>query len=178
MLRALSLVAAVGGLAVAAPVPKAPPPPAPKTSANLTLGTGTLNGQLIQITYPAPPVLLANPGANAAVNRPATRTMSVQLAAVKVTTADGTELTGDDLKKKLAEMPAVARSTVALDPEWRKLFADDMLFIEPSGKPAAPGAVLPGGGAVIRPGVIRPALPVVPPVEKLPVKEEKKEEKK
>ena len=174
MLRALSLVAAVGGLAVAAPVPKAPPPPAPKTSANLTLGTATLNGQLIRITYDAPPLAVVNP----AVVRPPTRTMSVSLAMVKVTTADGTELTGDDLTKKLADGPAVARSTVALDPEWRKLFADDVLFIEPSGKPAAPGAVLPGGGAVIRPGVIRPALPVVPPVEKLPVKEEKKEEKK
>jgi hypothetical protein len=188
MLRALLLTAAVGGLAVAAPVPKAPPPPAPKASANLTLGTASLNGQLIQIVYEGPPAaVVGNPGAAV---RPLVRRVSVNLATVKVTTADGTELTGDDLTKKLADSPAVARSTVAIDPEWKKLFADDVLFIEPNGKPGvgfgppgggavAPGGnpFNPGGGAVIRPGVIRPALPVVPPpVEVPPV--EKKEEKK
>ena len=174
MIRALFVAASVGGLAVAAPVPKTAPAPAPQTPANLTLGTAALNNGMMRITYTAPPFASA-----ARVNLPRQLTTSVQLESVKVTTADGKELTGDDLAKKLAESSAVARSTTAIDPEWKKFFADDVLFVEPSGKPAVGVGVGVGGGAVIRPLPIRPALPRLPieepPVEK---KDEKKEEKK
>jgi hypothetical protein len=182
MFRALLLTAGVASVAVAAPVPKATPAPAPKTPANLTLGTATLDGTRVKIAYEMPPGAI-DPLSSAPprVGRPTLRTTSVLLASVKVTTADGKELTGDDLTKKLGESPAVARSTTALDPEWKKLFADDILFIEPNGKAAVGGLApaAPGGGAIIRPLPIRRGA-VLPPVEEPPVekKEEKKEEKK
>lgn len=188
MLRALLLAACVGGFAVAAPVPKAASAPTPKTPATLTLGTATLDGTRVKITYDAPPPAV-DPLSSVPprVGRPTLRTTSVLLTSIKVTTAEGKELTGDDLAKKLGESPAVARSTTVIDPEWKKLFADDILFIEPNGKAANPfGPVGPGAnplnpGGVIRPLPIRPAIGRgVPPVEEPPVekKEEKKEEKK
>jgi len=188
MFRAFVLAVSVGGLAVAAPVPKAPPAPSPKTPATLLLGTAVVDGPRLRISYDAPPL------ASAAVRGPGpgratTRTALVTLEAVKVTTADGTELTGDDLTKRLAESPAVARSTTALDPEWKKLFAADVLFIEPNGKnagvnPANP--IAPVAPGAIRPLPIRRGVVVEPPVEEKkeepkkeePKKEEKKEEKK
>lgn len=181
MFRALLLTAGVASAAVAAPVPKATPAPTPKTPANLTLGTATLDGTRVKITYDAPPAAI-DPLSSAPprVGRPLTRTTSVLLASVKVTKADGTELTGDDLTKRLGESPAVARSVTAIDPEWKKLFADDVLFIEPNGKAANPFAPGGPGGAVIRPLPVRRGA-VLPPVEEPPVEkkeEEKKEEKK
>jgi hypothetical protein len=156
MFRLLTLVA-VGGVATAAPVPKIAPPPAPKTNATLTLGTATLNGQTLRISYEAPGVAPPVPGAGVPAVRPlGVRGMNVSLSTVRVTTTDGTELTGDDLAKRLEENPAVVRSVAPLDPEWKKLFAD-VLFVEPNGKAANPfgGAA---GGAVV--------LPAIPPVEK------------
>ena len=144
----------------------------------------------MRITYSAPAVgAAANlPAVRPGVAMPGVRSTSVLLTSIKVTTTDGKELTGDDLTKKLGESPAVARSTTVIDPEWKKLFADDILFIEPNGNaaggfaPAGPGVNPLNPGGVIRPLPIRPAIgrAVLPPVEEPPVekKEEKKEEKK
>lgn len=192
MFRAFVLAVSVGGLAVAAPVPKTPPAPAPKTPANFILGTAVVEdspgaGKMLKFSYPRPAIA-------SSVNLPPAAlkplTTSMQLAAVKVTTADGKELTGDDLEKALSGVVPAVRSTVAFDPEWKKLFADDVVFIETvrvGVNPVAPGgAIAPVVPGVIRPLVIRRGAIVEPPVEEKkeepkkeePKKEEKKEEKK
>ena len=192
MLRSFLTAAVVGAgvAAVAAPVPKGPPPPSPQASASFTLGTAVLDnaakaGPRIKLEYAADGVASTLPVVKPGVGGGAVgvRRQFITLAAVKVTTADGKELTGDDLTKKLSQPVAAVRSTAAFDAEWKKLFADDVLFIEPNPQPAPGGGavnpVLPGG--VIRPlpggRIVRPVIrPGVLPVEEPPV--EKKEEKK
>ncbi len=178
MLRLLLAATLAGSVAVAAPVPKAPPGPDPKASANFTLGTGVIADnprtgvKALRFTYEMPGLVASDPLIGGVGRPPRPLTTSLQLTAIKVTTADGKELTGEDLEKKLAEAVPMVRSTVAFDAEWKKLFADDVLFLE-SVRPAVGGGgvinPLPGGG-VVRPlpGLIRPlpALPVDPPVEK------------
>lgn len=189
MFRAFVLAVGVGGLAVAAPVPKTPPAPAPKTPANFILGTAVVEdspgaGKMLKFSYPRPAVA-SSVNLPPAAQRPLTTSM--RLAEVKATTADGKELTGDDLEKALSSSVPAVRSTVAFDPEWKKLFADDVVFIETVRlNPVAPGgAIAPVAPGVIRPLVIRRAI-VEPPVEEKkeepkkeePKKEDKKEEKK
>lgn len=183
MFRSL-LVLAAGGVAVAAPVPKVDPGPAPKASAAFVLGTAVLDPTAAtpRLKFTAPNPLAAAGALGLAEDDPLVRpraterTSNITLTRVKVTTADGTELTGDDLSKRFGTPTAVVRSTVAFDPEWKKLFADDMLFLEPSGQAAVPGrnpfapgvvnplpAVRPGGRIVPR---VPPVEPDPPPVEK------------
>lgn len=186
MFRALFLAAATAGVAIAAPVPKAAPAPSPKESATFMLGTATSDGQTVKFSYVATTTTVFNGiGARAPIVRPAERTTNYQLARVKVTTADGKELTGDDLTKVLANPTAAVRSTTPFDAEWRKLFADDVVFIEMvrAGGNAVGRPVI-GGGGVIRPLPIRPALPVrparpvQPPAEEEPPVEKPAVEKK
>lgn len=54
----------------------------------------------------------------------------IQLKNATVTTADGKQLTGDELAKKLAEPVMMVRLPRRADPEWRKLFSDDVFFLE------------------------------------------------
>lgn len=181
MLRAFlsAAVVGVGGLAVAAPVPKTAPAPAPQSSASFLLGTAVLadapggGGSVLKFSYENQSVAAANAGGRGPVARPVN--LTYQFSSVKVTTADGKELTGDDLTKALASAVPAVRSATAFDAEWRKLFADDVLFVELVRNVAAPGLGGAAGGAVVRPlPLVRPALPVVPP----PVEEKKEEPKK
>lgn len=192
MLRALIVAGLVGGVAVAAPVPKAPPTPSPKSPAAFLLGTAVVldqkgRGPVLRFSYTRESVASSvDPAVGVPARPPRPVNTSYMLDGVKVTTADGKELTGDDLTKKLAEPVAAVRSATAFDAEWRKLFADDVLFVELV-RPDGGGVVrpVPGGGAnpfnpgggVVRPLPIRPPLP---PIEELPVEKpvEKKEEKK
>ena len=134
-----------GSSAVAAPVPKTSPPN-PKSAAAATLvvlkgepgplavsmpnivyvtktGTRTVEvdgrQQAVQYTYQEPVTVMT--------------TIAVDTSKGKVTTADGKELSADDLRAKLkAGMPAVLLPAgQAFDPEWRKLFADGVVFVEP-----------------------------------------------
>ena len=76
------------------------------------------------------------------------------LTGLKASTADGKEISGDDLEKKLADPTAVVQVQPGFDPEWKKLFADDVIFLE-AGRNVLPGVGGPGGA--LRP--IAPALP-------------------
>ncbi len=181
MLRRLLLSAAfIGGAAAcAAPVPKSPPPPAPKTNATFQLGVAKTNGELIQLTYSteqttATTVLVEKviDGKNVTATqleyqtRTVPVTMNLNAKSIKATTAGGKELDSEDLSKALANGAAVVRTYTAFDPEWKKLFADDVIFLDTTVKAIGVG----GAGGVIRPAVIRPlpaplpAAPVLPPV--------------
>lgn len=182
MLRVLTAAALAGGVAVAAPVPKAPPVPSPKSQAAFVLGTAAVldqkgNGPVLKFSYEIQPAASSvDPAIGGRPRPPRVSTVQYTLEGVKVTTADGKELTGDDLTKKLSEPVAAVRSATAFDAEWRKLFADDVVFVELV-RPVGGGVIGPNpGGGVVRPLPIRPGIrPVLPPVEELPV--EKKEEK-
>jgi hypothetical protein len=129
---------------------------------------------------PSPLASSVDPAIGGRPRPPRVSNLTYQLDGVKVTTGDGKELTGDDLTKKLAEPVAAVRSATPFDAEWRKLFADDVLFVELV-RPLGGGVINPPGGGVVRPLPIRPGIrPALPPVEELPVEKpvEKKEEKK
>ncbi len=137
MIPALLLAA----LATAAPVPKVPPPPNPKDSAYVELGFAVFTpaerkrpGPLcLDFLCYRPAVTLESSGP-----RPAGYWSSeVRLIDVTVTKADGTELTEEEMGKLFTEKVPVVRSGNRLDPKWKKLFAKDLLFIEPHEKPAA-----------------------------------------
>jgi hypothetical protein len=195
MTRALLVAlfaAVVPVVAVAAPVPKGPPPPNPKTSAAFDLTTGKVVGQVLQVqttvtTYQVQMVaknvvvngqnVVVNEAVTVPVQQPVTRSLPLQ--GYKATTADGKELDAEALEKKLGDGGPVVQSAVTVDPEWRKVFADDVVFLEPHG---AGGNVI-RGGVMPAPAVVRPAIRVVPaavpPVAPPPPPVvEKKEEKK
>ncbi len=183
------------GVAVAAPVPKVPPPPSPKASATVTLATAKVNGQFLQITGSVTimetvmqqevtirngqQVIVAVP---VTLSRHVLQTYQMVLKGTKATTADGKEISEEDLAKKLGDGGAVVQVNGALDPEWKKVFADDIIFLESNNVGVKPGfGIAPGGGAVIRPLPIRPIIrPALPPIEELPVEKpvEKKDEQK
>ena len=168
-LSCLTLAAILGSAAAfAAPVPKSPPPPAPKTNASLQLGTAKMNGEMIQFSYTVDQTvamtvsrLEAIKGENITVTAVEYQTKTVPVSmnlnakAIKATTADGKELSEEDLAKKLTDGAAVVRVYTAFDPEWKRLFADDVIFLD------ATANVRPGG--VIRPGVVRPLPAPLPP---------------
>jgi hypothetical protein len=175
------------GVAVAAPVPKAPPAPAPKASATLTLATAKMNGQFIQITSSVTVMetamqqeVVVQDGQQVTIAKPVIRSRQVQqtyqmtVQGTKATTADGKELSDDDLAKKLGDGAAVVQAPANLDPEWKKLFANDVIFLEPKAV-ARPGGVGFGGGIGVAPGgpVVMPAPALVPiqavPVQAVPV---------
>jgi hypothetical protein len=167
MLRTLTAVLLGAGVAAAAPVPKAPPPPAPKAGTTLQLSTAKMSGENIQITqmydqvtYVSVQETIEQNGQQVVVTRavPQVRqvaqTYQMALKGVKASTADGKEISEEDLAKKLADTTAVVQVPANFDPEWKKLFTDDVIFLQP------------GNAGVVRPGVIRggPAiLPAVPP---------------
>lgn len=192
--RLLTAAVLCTAAAYAAPVPKAPPPPAPKTSANLQLGTAKMNGELIQITQTVDQIsyvmvqeVVDQNGQQVTVTKQVPQTRQVQqvynmtLKGTKASTADGKEIAEEDLAKKLADSTAVVRCYQAFDPEWKKLFADDVIFLEPNNvgvvRPGFPGggvrplpAPLPpgggfGGGIIIEKDVILP-VPAPLPGEK------------
>lgn len=173
MLRTLIVAVLAGGVAAAAPVPKTPPAPSPKAGATFLLGTAVVvDGKALQFSY----TLQTSPVSTGIAPRPPRPvTSNYQLDAVKVTTADGKELDGDDLAKRLSEPVAAVRCSGAFDAEWRKLFADDVLFVELIAVRPGGGVINPPGGGVVRPLPVRP-LPVEEVPEVKPV--EKKEEKK
>lgn len=197
MTRTLMVTLLAASVSGAAPVPKGPPPPNPKTSANLALGTAKMagNGQIefqsVQMSYRAVPVTetVTVNGQQVTVTRTVaqpqatTTTYRLAVAGTKATGADGKEIDADELARRLGDGGAAVRVVGTMDPEWRKLFADDVVFLEASGV-----STLPAAGVNIRPGVIQalpirpaiaPPLPVAPPppppAEK---KEDKKDEKK
>ena len=166
LLTAAALLA--GFAATAAPVPKLPPPPAPKASANLTLGVGKVAGETVEVnntvtTYQTQFVARnqvvngQNVVIQEAVATPIQQSVTYRyaMAGTKATTADGKELDADALAKKLGDGGAVVIASGALDPEWRKLFADDVVFLEMTNA----GRVGVAGGGVIR--LLAP--PVAPP---------------
>jgi hypothetical protein len=162
------------GVAAAAPVPKTAPPPAPKTGATVQLATAKVSGEMIVLTattsqmvaVPVTETIVQN-GQQITVTKYVTETrhvpvtMQMVLKGTKASTADGKEIAEDDLAKKLGEGGAVVQVPVGFDPEWRKLFADDVVFLEPNLNRG------PGGG-LLAPPVARPlpALPPPPIVEK------------
>ncbi len=194
MTRVLLAALVAAGGAAAAPVPKAPPPPNPKAGATFQLsaaksvGNGQLElsstvtvmrtvavtenravgGQQVQVTFMKQ------------VPEQVAMTTRVVLTGVTATTADGKELDEDALAKRLGDGGAVVQVPAGFDPEWRKVFSDDVVFLElkaTAGVPRA-GRVAP---AVLRPALIPPpALPPPPPPPPPPVekKEDKKDEKK
>ncbi|MCU0703462.1 MAG: hypothetical protein MUF18_05740 [Fimbriiglobus sp.] len=167
---ACALVAA--SVAVAAPVPKTAPAPAPKTGATITLATAKMNGELIQVSQTVNVTrivqvqeVVKQDGQEVTITKQVPQTQQVQqvvnlpLKGIKASTADGKEISEEDLAKKLGDGAAVVQVPAGFDPEWRKLFADDVLFLESSGV----------RGGVVRPGVgIAPAVPLVPVIRPLP----------
>ena len=167
--RSVVAVGLLTAAALAAPVPKGPPPPAPKSGTTVTLATAKLNGETIQVSQSVSvtevvmvPEVVQQGGEQVTIYKqqfamrqvPVTTQMMVK--GTKVTTADGKEVAADDLAKKFGDGAAVVTVQPGFDPEWRKLFADDVLFLEPTnarGGGFGPG--FPGGGPVI--------LPVAPP---------------
>lgn len=169
--RLFAAVAALSvGVAVAAPVPKTAPPPAPKTGATVQLATAKVTGEAIVVTHavnqmvavPVTETIVQN-GQQVTVTKYVTQTVQSQqtyqmtLKGTKASTADGKEIAADDLAKKLGDGAAVVQVPVGFDPEWRKLFADDVVFLEPAWN-GPPGGLLPGGP------VARPLPAPLPPI--------------
>lgn len=182
-LLAAAVAVAVAAAATAAPVPKTPPAPAPKAGASVQLASAKLNGEVIQITLtydqtvsvPVTETVEQN-GQQVTVTKLVQQTKQVSymnqmpLKGTKATTADGKEVSEEDLAKKLADTTAVVQVPTGFDPEWKKLFADDVIFLEPAKNVGVIGR--PGGGIVrpvplpVNPGGVAPA-PVPPaPIEK------------
>lgn len=180
-LFATAVAALSVGVATAAPVPKAPPPPTPKGGATVQLATAKVNGDLIQVTqsvsitqYIAVQEVVVQNGQNVTITKAIPQTQQVQqtyamsLKGTKASTTDGKEIAEDDLAKKLGDGAAVVQVPAGFDPEWKKLFADDVIFLEPN------AAVLPGGRLaplpapvpVAPPGALVPVPAVAPAIEK------------
>lgn len=179
-LLAAAVATAVAAAATAAPVPKTPPAPAPKAGGSLQLATAKMNGELIQITqmydqtvYTQVTETVEQNGQQVTVTKmvPQTKqvaqTYQMTLKGTKATTADGKEVSEEDLAKKLADTAAVVQVPAGFDPEWKKLFADDVIFLEQSNRVIG----RPGGGVIrpvplpVNPGGVAPA-PAPLPIEK------------
>jgi hypothetical protein len=167
MIPTLTVALLAAGVAAAAPVPKAAPAPAPKAGTTLQLATAKMSGETIQVTqmydqvtYVQVQETIEQNGQQVVVTkavpqvRQVAQTYQMTLKGTKATTADGKEISEEDLAKKLADTTAVVQVPAGFDAEWKKLFNDDVIFLEGP------------RGAVGRPGIIRggPAiLPVIPP---------------
>ena len=136
---------------LAAPLPKLPPPPSPKTTAEAILGTLRLdaNGymsfvyigsqnkaviaqeQITTLVDGKPVVTTVN--ITKIIVEPAEIKMLVHPKAARATDVKGEVVSEDDLKTRLAKDITVVRLSTPLDPEWRKFFADDVLFLEANG---------------------------------------------
>jgi hypothetical protein len=188
MLAALVAAGATFPL-TAAPVPKAPPPPAPKAGATFTLSVAkSAGGGLLELSTTAAVSKAITVNTNEVVNGQqvqVTRTQYVTenvpvarritLTGTKATTADGKELDEDALAKRLGDGGAVVQVPAGFDPEWRKLFTDDVVFLETKAAAGVAPPMMAAPARLIRPALIPPpALPPPPPVEK---REDKKEEK-
>lgn len=161
---------AAGVLATAAPVPKLPPPPAPKTAATVNLCVAKVvdGGQLeVSSTQTVQKAITVSVevernGQKVTEQRVEYVTESVPvtyrmvIANTRCTTADGKEVAADDLAKRLGDGGPVVQVYQAMDPEWKKLFADDVIFLDQS-------VALPRAGVVGRPAMIRPLPAVAPP---------------
>lgn len=162
------------GVAVAAPVPKTPPPPAPKASATAQLSTAKMNGEYIQITqsvtvteYISVNEVIEQNGQNVTITKAVPRQRQVEstyqmtVKGTKASTAGGKEISEEDLPKKLGEGVSVVQVPAGFDPEWKKLFADDVIFLEPIGNGPGGRAVMPAlpGGVVVQPARLQ-AVPV------------------
>lgn len=175
---AAAVALGVVGIAAAAPVPKAAPAPAPKAGATLQLATAKMSGEVIQMTLlydsMVSKVVVQN-GRQVVVTETVKTpvTQQIVLKGTKATTADGKEISEEDLAKKLADPTAVVQVPAGFDPEWKKLFADDVIFLEPARNAGIgrPGVIIrPGGPAVlpvipVNPGGVVP-LPAPLPIEK------------
>lgn len=175
-LFALAAAALSVGVAAAAPVPKTTPAPAPKAPATLTLASAKMNGQFIQITrsvdvteYISVQEVIEQNGQQVTITKAVPRMKQVQqtyqmtLQGTKASTSDGKEISDDDLAKKLGDGAAVVQAPANLDPEWKKLFADDVIFLEPK-VVARPGGVGVGGGIGVA-----PSGPALVPIQAVPV---------
>jgi hypothetical protein len=156
---------------IAAPLPKVAPAPAPKTSAEAIIGTLKLeaNGmmsfhysgfrQKAVLAQETLTVLVDGKEVTSTVNitklvpEPSQLRMNLPAKSNRITDVKGEAVPEDDLKKKLEGEVTVVRVMSQMDPEWRKFFADDVLFIEVGNLPVARGVAGPGG-----------ALPVPPPI--------------
>ena len=156
---------------LAAPLPKLPPPPSPKTTAEAILGTLRLdaNGymsfvyigsqnkaviaqELVTAIVDGKPVV-TTVNITKIIVEPAEIKMLVHPKAARATDVKGEVVSEDDLKTRLAKDITVVRLSMPLDPEWRKFFADDVLFLEYA------NVGLPRPGLVALP----PAAPPLPP---------------
>jgi hypothetical protein len=177
--RSLAVAALIVGVASAAPVPKAPPPPSPKSGATIQLATAKVNGEAIQISQQVSlmevvmvPEVVQQNGQQVTVykqqvvQRQMPQTVQMPLKGTKASTADGKEIAEDDLAKKLGDGAAVVQVPPGFDPEWKKVFADDVIFLEanPAALPGGgrlaplPAPAFPGGGPVPVPAVAPPAI--------------------
>jgi hypothetical protein len=165
-------VLAVGALAAAAPVPKLPAQPAPKAAASATLcvaksvGGGQIEVQSVQQVTRAVPFVetIEQNGQQVNITRMNYVTESVpvttrmNLTTSKITAADGKDVSADDAAKRLGDGGAVVQVQGAFDPEWRKLFADDVLFLETPVAQPRPAAM-----PAVRLGAALPAVAPPPP---------------
>ena len=194
-------------MALAAPVPVAPPAPAatgpiPRLLELKADSNGKIMVTVMRTTMEKVTIAIGgavNPGGAppAAATRevPVTKMITVELGDVKdlkITTADGKKVEVADAAKKLKDggVVVVSADGKPINPNYLKLFKDDVLVLtspELIGQAGAtfPGKVLPGGGIrpvppiqiqpfplpanpgiQIQPGVIQievaPALPAVP----------------
>ena len=175
MLRLLALLLVTPVLAVAAPLPKTPPSPNPKTTAEAILGTikqeanGSLMFHYMGIRSRASVVqevvtnIVDGKEVTSTVNvtrvtpEPYQIKLTLNVKTSRVTDTKGEVISEDDLKKRIEKDLTVVRLVAPIDAEWRKFFADDVLFLEPS------TISIPRAG-VIAPLQIRPAIPLAPPI--------------
>lgn len=170
MTRTLTAVLLAAGVAAAAPVPKSTPAPAPKAGTTLQLATAKLNGEVIQVTMMydsfVSKVVVQN-GQQTVVTETVKTPITQQymLKGTKATAADGKEISEEDLAKRLADATAVVQVPAGFDPEWMKLFADDVIFLEaPRGAVGRPGVIRPGGPAILPVIPANPGGPAILPV--------------
>lgn len=128
---------------------KEPAPLNPKAGSSFTLGHAKLKGESIEFTTtkqefsqtavketvtkngkPVEVVTLVEK-----LQKPVTQTNPQPLKVTIVTDSGGKELKGDELAKRLAEPVMAVNVYNGFDPEWRKLFPDDMIYLVPNYPP-------------------------------------------
>ena len=160
-------------LAVAAPLPKLTPAPTPKGGSDISIGILTLEDNTIvfkrdflpsRVTMVQKVETELVDGKETVVTKPVVETTYTQdtikqiidFRSNRVTTTKGEVIAEEDLRKLLtAEITAVMIPSNA-DPEWRKFFTDDVLFIEIAGVPLR--RIVWGAGE----GGFAPPQPMVP----------------